>query len=220
MLNNQQLDLIRHYQPKIKAHDSMINAAVSLVLRNSARGPEFLLMQRAKHINDPWSGQMAFPGGKFETQDASYKQTAIRETEEEVGLGLQDSEFVGQLDDVYGVKASGELSVHVACFVFIVDREVILTANHEVADMLWLPLSFLENPANAYEHSHPHDASLKMPAVLIDRTKEQILWGLSLRMLLTLYTVLGLPMATLSSRDKDQLALIEKQALSIKNKSR
>jgi len=216
MLDKHKLDLIRHYQANTQTPESLVNAAVSIVLRNP-ENPEFLLMQRAKHPNDPWSGQMAFPGGKFETKDGSYKQTAIRETQEEVGLELREDEFIGQLDDVYGVKANGELSVHVACFVFLLERDVNLNANHEVADMVWLPFSFLEDPLNFYEHAHPHDLSLKMPAILIDQPKEQILWGLSLRMLLTLYRVLHLPMKAISDKDKEQLSLIEKRALLIKN---
>jgi len=204
------------YKAKIKTPESLVNAAVSIILRNADNGPEFLMMQRAKHENDPWSGQMSFPGGKFEEQDANYRQTAVRETSEEVGLVLQESEFIGQLDDVYGVKASGVLNVHVACFVFFVEREVTLVANNEVADLVWLPLSFLESTKSAHEYYHPHDQSLQMPAILIDEAKQQILWGLSLRMLVTLFSVLKRPMAALTVDEKERLALIEKRASPIK----
>jgi len=97
MLDESKLDLIRQYQAKTKACDSVVNAAVSLVMRDTNAGPEFLLMQRAKHDQDPWSGQMALPGGKFEEQDKTHRCTAIRETKEEVGIELRDDEYIGQL---------------------------------------------------------------------------------------------------------------------------
>jgi len=208
-IDKSQLDLIRNYQAKTKQRESLISAAVAIVIKNTHTGPEILLMQRAKHENDPWSGHMAFPGGKFEAQDKSYKNTAIRETLEEVGLPLTDDDFIGQIDDVYGLKADGVFSVHVACFVFKLDHDVTLTANHEVADMLWLPMSYLESPDNSYDFYHPHDQSLKMPAILINEEKGQILWGLSLRMLKILYTVLGMPMNALSIEEGQMFNQVE-----------
>jgi len=201
-IDKNQLDLIRNHQAKTKQQESLISAAVAIVIRDTDSGPEFLLMQRAKH-------QMAFPGGKIEAQDKSHKNTAIRETLEEVGLRLSNDDFVGQIDDVYGLKANGVFSVHVACFVFKLNREVMLVANHEVADMLWLPMSYLEDPKNSYEFYHPHDPSLKMPAILINENKGQILWGLSLRMLKILYTILNRPMKALSSEEREQFNQIE-----------
>ena len=202
LIDEHHLDLIRNYQAKTKPRENLIKAAVSIVLRNSSNGPEFLLIQRAKHENDPWSGQMAFPGGKYETSDKHYRHTAIRETQEEVGLQLTDNDFIGQIDDVYGIKANGSLSVHIACYVFKIDRDITLKPNHEVADLVWLPLSFLQSPENSHEYYHPHDMSLKMPAILINQQKEQILWGLSLRMLYILYGILGVPMDAFSASDK------------------
>lgn len=202
LIDEHHLDLIRNYQAKIKPRENLVNAAVSIVLRNSSDRTEFLLIQRAKHENDPWSGQMAFPGGKHEASDQHYQHTAMRETHEEVGLKLTDNDFVGQIDDIYGIKANGSLSVHIACYVFKIDRDVNLIPNHEVADLVWLPLSFLQSPKNAHEYYHPHDTSLKMPAILINQQKEQILWGLSLRMLYILYGILELPMDAFSASDK------------------
>ena len=216
-IDKSQLDLIRNHQAKTKQRASLISAAVSIVIRDTTSGPEFLLMQRAKHENDPWSGQMAFPGGKFEAQDKSHKHTAIRETQEEVGLYLTDNDFVGQIDDVYGIKANGTFSVHVACFIFKLDREVTLAGNHEVADILWLPMSYLEAPDNAYNFYHPHEPSLKMPAILINEQKQQILWGLSLRMLKILYTILQRPMNAFSAEENKHFKQIEQLELQQKN---
>ena len=61
---------------------------------------------------------MSFPGGKIEVTDESAKMAAIREVEEEVGLALTDVDYIGQIDDVYGLKVDNQYSVHVSCFVF------------------------------------------------------------------------------------------------------
>ena len=192
LIDDQKLECIRDYSPNIKRHDSLLTAAVAIILRDGEHGTEFLMMQRAFHEKDPWSGQMSFPGGKLDPQDDSHKAAAIREAFEEVGIELSSDDYLGRVDDVYGLKANGVFSVHVACYVFKPCRAYTLSANEEVADMVWLPFSILADPSNATDFYHPHDASLKMPAMLIDEDKSQVLWGLSLRMLLNLYRVTGI----------------------------
>jgi len=61
-------------------------AAVAIVVREGTDGPQVLLIRRADHPGDAWSGHMAFPGGREDPQDENLLATAIRETLEEVGL--------------------------------------------------------------------------------------------------------------------------------------
>ncbi len=194
-ITEQDLDLLHCYQPELKHEPSTLCAAIAIILRDSVDGTEFLLMQRAKHDADPWSGQMAFPGGKVEASDLSKKATAIRETAEEVAIELNDDDYVGQLDDIYGQNLSSKSSLHISCFVFKPDRNLTPKGNHEVADLVWLPLSYLDDVENAHKFYHPKDRNLRMSAVLINQDKQQILWGLSLRMLNMLFEILGKPMS-------------------------
>jgi 8-oxo-dGTP pyrophosphatase MutT (NUDIX family) len=79
-------------------------AAVALVLRVpvGAAGPELLLVKRAEYPGDPWSGHVAFPGGRAEPDDASPWHTAARETWEETGLDLLAAgRLLGTLDELY-----------------------------------------------------------------------------------------------------------------------
>jgi len=214
LLGAQELQRIREHQPEIRPEASLIKAAVAIILRDGDMGSEVLLMQRAKHERDPWSGQMSFPGGKIDPQDLNPKAAAIREAHEEVGAHLPDTAFVGQLDDLYGLKVNDVFSVHVSCFVFKPLEPLSLVANEEVADMVWLPLKILSDRKNAYDYEHPKDPSLSMPAVMIDEPKEQILWGLSLRMLANLYDLIDWPIQVLSDSDKEHLRNVEKLNLS------
>lgn len=210
-LTSEQFNTIAKHSPVLRDEASLLRAAVAIIFRESEHGTEFLLMQRAKHPQDPWSGQMSFPGGKLDPEDASPKAAAIREAFEEVGAVLTDDDYVGQLDDLYGLKVDNKYSVHVACFVFKLNREIKLVGNHEVADLVWLPLAYLHTAERAHDYRHPSNTDVIMPAVLIDADKDQILWGLSLRMLSMLHELIGLDLPVLTPAKEQQLKQIEDQ---------
>ncbi|MBL4674025.1 MAG: CoA pyrophosphatase, partial [Arenicella sp.] len=217
LIGASEIQRIRDYRPRVRPQESVIKAAVSIILRDGEHGTELLMMQRAKHEDDPWSGQMSFPGGKIERQDADSKATAVREAFEEVGAELTGDDFIGQLDDLYGLKINGVFSVHVACFVFKPQRELTLQPNYEVADMVWLPISVLDDRDNAFDYRHPKDPALSMPAVMIDQSKDQILWDLSLRMLANLHELLEWPMQVLTEAEQGVLKDMETRKVSREN---
>ena len=157
---------------------------------------------------------MSFPGGKIDPQDESAKAAAVREAYEEVGANLTEEDYLGRLDDIYGFKIDGVYSVLVSSFVFKVNRDLKLVGNHEVADLVWLPMSYLENSENAHYHTDLRNPSIKMPAVSIDQNKNQILWGLTLRMLSNFYRLLNLPMIVLSKEQQQELIDIQLRGLS------
>lgn len=201
ILDQHHLQCLRNFNPRIRSHDSLLKAAVAIILRDGQNGTEALLMHRAYHDADPWSGQMSFPGGKIESTDECAKAAAVRETFEEVGISLTDADYVGRQDDIYGLRANNVFTVHISCFVFKPQHTLSPLGNHEVADLVWLPLSHLTDPSNAHFFTHPLASDVTMPSVMINEPKKQILWGLTLRMLANLFDVLGEQLTVLSEAE-------------------
>ena len=72
-------------------------AAVAMILVDGEDGLEICFIRRAERAGDPWSGQVAFPGGKADRSDSDAQSVAERETHEEVGLRLNKSHRIGPL---------------------------------------------------------------------------------------------------------------------------
>ena len=107
-----------------------------------------LLTQRAGHLSDH-AGQIAFPGGKIDTRDASPLDAALREAWEEIGLDRALVDPIGYLD-LYGTGFGFRILPTVAR----VRPGFTLNINHsEVDDAFEVPLAFLMNPANHQLHS-------------------------------------------------------------------
>jgi 8-oxo-dGTP pyrophosphatase MutT (NUDIX family) len=92
------------------------HAAVALILDSAAPtgDPEIVFIERARVLSDPWSGHIAFPGGRCEPDDQLPQDTAVRETEEEIGIDLSAARLLGRLDDLTGRRSH---HLVVSCFV-------------------------------------------------------------------------------------------------------
>ena len=167
------------HQPAMGTDDpSLIWAAVSVVLVPSPDA--LLLIRRAERDGDPWSGHMALPGGRREPGDATLLHTAIRETLEELGLRLEQSQLIGSLDDM--IPRTPVLPpVAVRPFVFALPERPILTPNEEVAAAAWVALDHLLDPATYHTaRIDVRGASREMPAY---RFEDTIVWGMTERIL-------------------------------------
>lgn len=156
-------------------------AAVSLVLRG---GPdlELLLIRRAEAEGDPWSGQMALPGGRHDPEDPSLLHTAVRETLEETGVLLETvAHHLGRLSRL-DPSTRRLPAVSVTPFVFGVGPEVSAhVASHEVDEVFWVPLSALRSPTSAGTHRHRHGELVRLfPSFNV---MGQVIWGLTYRVL-------------------------------------
>lgn len=154
---------------------------VPLVLRKELT---VLLTQRTAQLSTH-SGQVAFPGGKQDPEDADATATALREAHEEVGLAADRVEVLGSLP----IYETGTAFI-VTPVVALVQPDMVLTPNpYEVADVFEVPLRFLLDPANHQRHrlhwqglerewfSMPYD----------DAGRERYIWGATAGMLRNFY---------------------------------
>jgi 8-oxo-dGTP pyrophosphatase MutT (NUDIX family) len=139
-----------------------------------------LLIRRAERAGDPWSGQMGLPGGRMSPGDADLLATAIRETEEELGLRLDPAHLVGALDDLT------PRTVHLPRIVvrphlFLLDTRPPLRLNHEVAAAHWIDLAAFHGPGVYGDWDVPAlDRTGHFPGY---RLPEGIVWGMTERIL-------------------------------------
>ncbi len=157
-------------------------AAVAAVLRATPAGVEILFIRRAEHPEDPWSGDMGWPGGHVDVADSGPLAAAVRETREELALDLErDGSLIGSLPPVRTHLQRGEGPLWVSPFVFELSGAPELVPNHEVQEALWVPLAFLADAANRGSFAWTgRGARREMPCVLYEG---HLIWGLTLRML-------------------------------------
>ena len=153
-------------------------AAVAVVL--VPEPDSLLLVRRAERSGDPWSGQMALPGGRREG-DEDLLFTAIRETEEEVGLVLPPESLVGVLDDM-APRTPVLPPIAVRPYVFRLDRRAsVERISEEIAATHWVPLASLLND-DIYSSAEVmvRYQQMRVPAF---RLEEGTVWGMTERIL-------------------------------------
>ena len=174
------------------------NAAVAVVVRpraqpagSSTEPPtiahsDVLLIRRAESKRDPWSGQMAFPGGRLDPRDPTLAAAAVRETLEETGLSLlPDHDLIGRLPTVRPV------SVHIPTvtiwpFVFrTAPGAVAWAASPEVASAHWFSVASLTEPAN--QSTLRYQAAGERGSFPCIRLDGCVVWGLTYRILIRLF---------------------------------
>lgn len=158
-------------------------AAVALLLHQSAaeEAPRLLVIERARREGDPWSGDLAFPGGRMEPGDAGERAAAERETAEEVGLDLAAARFLGRLDDM----SASLMPMIVSAFVYSLAEQAappVLSLSEEVRDAFWIPLPhFFDRGRLREQRLRRGDTEHRFPALDLLGPGRPLLWGLSYR---------------------------------------
>lgn len=166
----------------------MRNAAVAAIFRHSSMGHtehavELLLIRRAEKEGDPWSGHMAFPGGRMQAEDASPFAAAVRETQEEIDLDLQEHGLhIATLSQQRAMALGKPIPLVISPFVFELKQfEVRFVPNQEVAETLWIPLHFFLDPGNRTTMNYRKmGVDWKLPCYEYQGRR---VWGLTLRMI-------------------------------------
>jgi len=173
-------DRLKDLPPVLLEAVERTHAAVALVVCDAGSGLEVLFIERSEHEQDPWSGHLGFPGGRVEPEDAGPRDAAERETLEEIGLDLAAAEYLGRLDDVFGVH----MPVVVSCFVFGMRHRPELTPNPaEVRQAFWSPLEDLLDPQRRREKTFQiQGEALAHPAIQVLGEGRPWLWGITYRL--------------------------------------
>lgn len=162
-------------------------AAVLIPLVERPQGLQVLLTRRTDHLHDH-AGQISFPGGRMDAGDADAVATALRETEEEIGLARAHIEVIGRLPDYLTAT-----SYRVAPLVALVQPPFQLQLDDfEVAEAFEVPLAFLMNPAHHERRLLEWEGqSRRFFAMPWHAERRYFIWGATAAMLRNLYRFLA-----------------------------
>ncbi len=148
-------------------------AAVGIVFKRDKGVLELLLVKRAEVPGDPWSGDMAFPGGKKCPDDNGLIETVTREVYEETNIDLSSGHYLGVMD-LMGSTAKRGMTV--LPMVFLMDEEPEIRTNEELAYYLWTPFRGLANSRGKALVKNRYDTD-------VFHVGDDVVWGLTFRML-------------------------------------
>lgn len=158
-------------------------AAVLVPIVNRAGGMTVLLTQRTDHLDDH-AGQISFPGGRSEPEDSGPEATALRETEEEIGLPRARVEILGLLPEYHTVTGFCVTPV-----VGLVEPPFSLMPDEfEVAEVFEVPLAFLLDPANHQRHNYEYEGRTRQYYAM--PYQGRYIWGATAAMLVNLSWIL------------------------------
>ncbi|MFO7797712.1 MAG: CoA pyrophosphatase [Promethearchaeia archaeon] len=126
-------------------------AVVFLIIAHHDKPYELVLIRRTHRDGDKHSGEMSFPGGKFEeNRDNSYIDTALRETEEELGIPKQNIQIIGSFDD----HITPKLFIITPIVGYISPNQEMVKQESEVKEIVKIPITFFANKENYKERTY------------------------------------------------------------------
>ncbi|MXZ55639.1 MAG: CoA pyrophosphatase [Gammaproteobacteria bacterium] len=157
-------------------------AGVALILRALGKNLSVLFIQRALREEDPWSGHIAFPGGHYDLSDTDVLHTVVRETKEEVGITLTFSDCVTQLPVEKPYTSDQRTDLVVLPYVFALTYEPELYLNHEVSEVIWVPLNrLISGELITNETVNFNSKEYQLPGFRLN--DRHFVWGLTYRVL-------------------------------------
>ena len=176
-------DALASYRPRRIERDGLSRAAVLVPLYETDGAPHVLLTLRTETV-EHHKGQISFPGGAHDAEDLDLVATALRETEEEIGLRREHVEVIGQLDDIVTVS-----DFLVSTYVGRVSSPApypFAPSAIEVAELLAVPLPHLHEPSTLNAAPAPWrdpDVRSRLVPPPSYRFGEHLIWGATARVL-------------------------------------
>ena len=154
---------------------------------------DLLLIRRAEHPRDPWSGQIGLPGGMKEPADADLLATAVRETAEETGVELPPSSLIGRLDDCRPRRNSLP-DVMIRPHVFFLEKRPETRCSAELQYCFWAPLPEL---AKAHEKVELVSSSGNRRTEAYRAANGDLVWGITYGILSEFFRKAALSIGTI-----------------------
>lgn len=185
-------EALRTHVPERQPDKGQRRAAVAVLFRCREGALELFFIKRAEHPRDPWSGHMAFPGGRVDAGDDSSLAAAIRETREEVGFELDHAgRLLGRLDEIVAVARGRRLPLVIEPFVFEWQGDALPRPNAEVEAAHWIPVADLLDPQHRSTLAYEFEGTVyDLPCF---RVASRVIWGLTYQMLMRLFAAVGWP---------------------------
>jgi len=162
--------------PFVSGDKPLRSAAVLVPLVNRQDEITVLLTKRSEHLSKH-AGQISFPGGRVDDTDTGPTHTALRETEEEVGIGRHQIDIIGQLDDY--IVGTGYLVSPIVGF--IEPPFTVVPQEEEVAEIFEAPLSFVTHPENFERYTRQFDQGVR--SFFAVQWNDYFIWGATAGML-------------------------------------
>jgi len=157
-------------------------SAVAVIYRVSKAGAELLFVKRRENPHDPWSGHIAFPGGRMSKDDKDLLHTAIRETREETGIDLNQSAiFIGKGKPTVSLL-NINLLIYPFLFKIVKPIEKLNVPNEEILEAYWIPVSELV-VSKSIKFLKPLNDYTSVICYRWTRRKNIVIWGATYRLL-------------------------------------
>jgi 8-oxo-dGTP pyrophosphatase MutT (NUDIX family) len=151
---------------------------------------KILFIKRTMHQKDRHSGQIAFPGGSFDKKDRSLEGTALRETQEEIGLNPEFIHILGRSCSMFTVTGY-EVTPYVGILTW--PTQLVLS-EEEVEKIILIPIEWLVKPGNhrieLWRSRSVPDTEL--PVIFFDQYEGEVLWGATAQILMDFLDLVGL----------------------------
>ncbi len=168
---------------KTASEEQDADAAVALLLKSTDQDMKVLFVKRVESPSDPWSGQMALPGGKRDAKDQNLKHTVVRETLEETNINLLDRcRFLGVMETLTSTRKP---EMKILPFIVLLEHEPSIRLNEELEEFVWI------SPKELFQHRGTVEFNFgEFPAYVVGKT---VIWGLTYRILEKLALILWYP---------------------------
>jgi len=180
-------DLLNKRTPKpIEGQGSLLRRAAVLVPLFKADSEYRVLFTKRTDTVEAHKGQISFPGGRIEEEDGSPLETALRESDEEIGLSRKDVTVLGQMDDARTVSSNYIVHPFVGLIPYPYEFK---TSAQEVKELLEVPFHVFLSRDSCGENSPViyEGATYQTPAY---RYKGEVIWGATARIMRNLAKML------------------------------